>query len=394
MPRIRPLIAALVVLVAAAALLGGVLVVRVRAQAHADWFQGKNLTLAPVVKGLKEPTYVAFPPDGSKRAFILERAGVIRVADAAGKLNPTPALDLSQDVSTSTEEGLIGLAFDPNFTQNGYLYIDYTANDWSVQVIRYTVSANQPDQIDPATAQTVLALPKKSKYHNGGMLAFGPDGDLYIAVGDDEASDKAQDLGTLVCKIQRVDVSASSPSEPYAIPPGNPFASQEGARGEIWAYGFRNPWRFSFDRAIGDLWVGDVGDAKWEEVDEIPAASQGGQNFGWPMNEGDECIDAQHCHDPGLVGPLVTYGHDMNCAVVGGYVYRGPSVSALQGVYLYGDLCTGGVFTLRDGKRVELGYQPIKISSFGQDADGEVYICDLQGGTIYRIMDGSVPAGT
>jgi len=391
MPRMRLLIAGLAALVAIGVLLTGVVMARARARAHADWLEGKNLTLAPVVKGLKEPTYVAFPPDGSKRLFILERGGTIRVADADGTLKPTPFLDLSHDVSTSTEEGLLGLAFDPDFTHNGYVYVDYTANDWSVQVIRYTVSSDRPDQVDPATAQTVLALHKQSKYHNGGMLAFGPDGDLYVSVGDDEASERAQDLSNLVGKILRIDVSSATAAEPYAIPSSNPFASREGARGEIWAYGFRNPWRFSFDRQTGDVWIGDVGDATWEEVDEIPAGSAG-ENFGWPFFEGSQCMDPQHCNDPGLIPPLVTYDHNMNCAVMGGYVYRGKIATGLQGNYLYGDLCTGGVFSLRNGKRIELGYQPIKISSFGEDQDGEVYICDLQGGTIYRIMDGSLPS--
>lgn len=388
MPRIRLVITGLIALVVVGLVLGRVVVARVRAQSRADWFEGQNLTLAPAVKGLKEPTYVASPPDGSQRLFVLERAGTIRVAGPDGQLKPAPFLDISQDVSTSTEEGLIGLAFDPHFTQNGYVYVDYTANDWSVQVIRYSISASNPDQADASTAHTVLSVPKRSKYHNGGMLAFGPDGNLYIAVGDDEASDRAQDLSTITGKILRLDVSSA---DPYAIPPSNPFVGREGARGEIWAYGLRNPWRFSFDRATGDLWIGDVGDAKWEEIDLLPATSQGGENFGWPMNEGTECMDPQHCNDPGLVAPVVTYGHDMNCAVVGGYVYRGPTATGLQGTYLYGDLCTGGVFTFRDGRRVELGYQPIKISSFGEDQNGDVYVCDLQGGTVYRVMAGSVP---
>jgi glucose/arabinose dehydrogenase len=194
----------------------------------------------------------------------------------------------------------------------------------------------------------------------------------------------------------RIDVTSA---QPYAIPPTNPFVNQPGARGEIWAYGLRNPWRFSFDRTTGDMWIGDVGDAMWEEVDFQPASSHGGENYGWPMNEGTMCVDADHCHDAGLVAPLVTYGHNMTCAIMGGYVYRGPTVPALAGKYLYGDLCAGGVFTLRDGpdpesNRVELGYQPIKISSFGEDPAGDVYVVDMQGGTVYRITDGSIPSGS
>jgi glucose/arabinose dehydrogenase len=393
MPRMWLIGVGLVVLVAGGVALTSVVMARVKARAQSDWLVSKNLTLAPAVRGLKEPTFVVGPPDGTGRLFMLERDGRIRVADANGQLKPTPFLDLSQNTSTSTEEGMLGLAFDPGFTQNGFVYIDYTANDASVQVVRYTVSRDQPDQVDPASAQTVMAIPKHSKYHNGGMLAFGPDGYLYIGVGDDESSEQAQVLSSVYGKILRIDVDSS---QPYAIPPSNPFVDQPDARGEIWSYGFRNPWRFSFDRTTGDMWIGDVGDAKQEEVDFQPASSHGGENYGWPINEGTVCVDPEHCHDPGLVAPLVTYGHDMTCAVVGGYVYRGPTASHLAGNYLYGDLCSGGVFTLRNGpdptgNRVELGYQPIKITSFGEDPAGDAYVVDQQGGVIYRIMDGSIP---
>jgi glucose/arabinose dehydrogenase len=394
MPRLRLIIVGAIAIVVIGAFVTTVVAARVRAQSHADWLQDKNLTLAPAVKGLKDPTYVAGPPDGSKRLFILEREGRVRIADADGQLRPTPFLDVSQDTSTGVEEGLVGLAFDPGFAQNGYVYVDRTAADVSVQVVRYTATRDHPDQVDPATAQTVISIPKKSKFHNGGMLAFGPDGYLYISVGDDESSETAQNLSTLYGKILRIDVNSA---QPYAIPASNPFVGRDDARGEIWAYGFRNPWRFSFDRATGDMWIGDVGDARWEEVDMQPAASQGGENYGWPILEGTECMDAAHCHDDGLVPPLVTYGHDMTCAVMGGYVYRGTTAPGLAGAYLFGDLCTGGVFTLggradQGWKRLELGYQPIKIDSFGEDPNGDVYVVDEQGGVVYRIMDGFVPA--
>lgn len=388
----RLVILGLVVVASAGVVLTGAVLARARSRQQADWFQGKNLTLAPSVKGLTQPTFVAGPPDGSKRLFVLERDGRVRVADANGQLHATPFLDVSQDTSTGTEEGMLGLAFDPAFAQNGYVYIDYTAKDASVHIVRYTVTPGRPDQVDPATAQTVMEIPKQSKYHNGGMLAFGPDGYLYVSIGDDEQSEKAQDLTSIYGKILRIDVDSA---QPYAIPPSNPFVNQAGARAEIWSYGLRNPWRFSFDRSTGDLWIGDVGDAKWEEVDMQPAGSHGGENYGWPILEGDECVVAEHCHDGGLVAPLVTYGHDMNCAVMGGYVYRGQTAPGLTASYLFGDLCTGGIFTLRGADqgwaRLELGFQPIKISSFGEDPSGDMYVVDLQGGVIYRIMDGSLP---
>jgi glucose/arabinose dehydrogenase len=392
--RTGRLIAICVALTAGCMLLVGVVAPRVRARTRSDWFESRNLTLAPVVRGLTEPTYVVGPPDGTNRLFVLERAGLVRVADAEGKLRSVPFLDLSGRVSLGNEEGLLGLAFHPAFSTNGYLYVMYTANDSSLRVIRYTVAPEHPDSVDPSTAQVVLSLAKSSKYHNGGMLAFGPDGYLYVSIGDDEGSEKAQELGNLFGKILRLDVQSATP---YAIPASNPFADQPGARGEIWAYGLRNPWRFSFDRATGDLWIADVGDADVEEVDFQPAGSAGGENYGWPYLEGDRCNDPEHCNDAGLVAPLVTYGHTMNCAVMGGYVYRGARVPALQGKYLYGDLCTGGVFTVASGvdpskARLELGYQPIKISSFGEDPAGDVYVVDLQGGTIYRIEAGSLPS--
>jgi glucose/arabinose dehydrogenase len=393
MPRLRLLIPALIVLAIVGVVAADLVLARVRARAQSDWLQTRNLSLAPVIKGLKEPTLVTWPPDGSKRLFILERAGRVRIADADGTLHPTPLLDLSANTSTSTEEGLLGLAFDPDFAHNGYMYVDYTANDASVQVVRYTLAAGQ-NQVDASTATTVMNIPKRSKFHNGGTLAFGPDGYLYISLGDDEASDEAQKLSSIYGKILRIDVDSA---EPYAIPPSNPFVDQPGARGEIWSIGLRNPWRFSFDRATGDLWIGDVGDARWEEVDMQPAGSLGGENYGWPYFEGAECESPEHCQDSTLVAPLASYGHNMNCAVMGGYVYRGSTVPAFSGHYLFGDLCTGGVFTLvgdqqQGWQRVEIGFNPIKIDSFAEDPSGEVYVVDMQGGIIYKIVDGSIPS--
>ncbi|MBV9582883.1 MAG: PQQ-dependent sugar dehydrogenase, partial [Chloroflexi bacterium] len=218
-----------------------------------------------MVTGLKQPTYVAGTPDGKRFLFVLERQGYVRLVDPSGHLQPTPLLDLTSAVSMrGDEQGLLGLAFDPSFTTNGYVYISYTADDSSYQLERYTVARDSSYQIDPSSAFSVLAAPKQSPYHNGGMLAFGPDGFLYVGLGDDNNSDNPQTLGTLFGKILRLDVSGPPTVQGYAIPPSNPFADTPGARGEIWAYGLRNPWRFSFDRATGDLWIGDVGEATWE----------------------------------------------------------------------------------------------------------------------------------
>jgi glucose/arabinose dehydrogenase len=395
----RLVIVSLVVIALLAILYASVVVPRVRALQQADWFQSKHLTLAPVIKGLKEPTYVAGPPDGTGRLFVLERGGLARVADADGRLQTTPFLDLSQEVSLSNEQGMLGLAFHPAFTRNGYVYVSYTASDWSVQVVRYTVSPDRPDVVDPATLQVVLSVPKHSKYHNGGMLAFGPDGYLYVSLGDDEASQRVQDLGTLNGKMLRLDVDSASP---YAIPPTNPFADAD-VRGEIWSYGLRNPWRFSFDRATGDIWIADVHHVdgeqgqNWETVQFQPANSSGGENYGFPMLATFHCADVTTCQPPGVSLPISHYDHNMNCSITGGYVYRGKSVPGLVGTYVFGDYCTGGVFALTGSpqqgwsKRMELSYQPIKISSFGEDPAGELYVVDIQGGTIYRVVDGSLP---
>jgi glucose/arabinose dehydrogenase len=393
MRRLHVIIPVVLGVVIVGVLAAGLAVTRARARAQSDWLISRNLSLQPVIKGLKEPTFVAWPPDGTRRMFALEREGRVRIADADGTLHRTPLIDVSDNTSTSTEEGLLGLAFDPNYPKNGYVYIDYTANDASVNVVRYTLAPNQ-DQVDPSTAMTVMSIPKRSKFHNGGTLAFGPDGYLYISVGDDEASQEAQTTTSIYGKILRIDVDSA---QPYAVPPTNPFVDTPGARPEIWAYGFRNPWRFSFDRSTGDMWIGDVGDARWEEVDMQPANSHGGENYGWPYFEGAECTDQSHCQDSNLIAPLVTYGHNMNCAVMGGYVYRGPSVPAFDGRYLFGDLCTGGIFTMtgdaqQGWTRVELGFSPIKIDSFAEDPNEDIYVSDIQGGVIYRIAEGSMPS--
>ncbi|MBV9546271.1 MAG: PQQ-dependent sugar dehydrogenase, partial [Chloroflexi bacterium] len=343
--------------------------------------------------------YVAWAPDGSGRVFVLERGGVVRVVDPTETSRPTPFLDLSAEVSLGNEEGLLGLAFDPHFVDNRRVYVDYTARDRSINVVQYTSDQENPGVLDPTSARTVLNIPKRSQYHQAGMLEFGPDGYLYIAVGDDEQSNRSQDVGTLTGKILRLDVESA---QPYAVPPSNPFVGTD-ARGEIWDYGLRNPWRFSFDRLTGDMWIGDVhhvdeggANGNWESVERHAASTPPGLNFGFPAHL-FHCSDVANCQPEGVTPPVTQYDHNMNCSITGGYVYRGTALPSLAGTYLFGDLCTGGVFALRpmpDGSwspRLELGYQSIKISSFGEDPAGEVYVVDIQGGTVYRITDVSLP---
>ena len=354
-----------------------------------------GLRLDLVLTGLHEPVFVTNAGDGSGRMFVVERGGVIRVA-RAGQLLPEPFLDITSLVeSGGSEQGLLGVAFHPDFAHNGLFFVDYTAKakakakDSDNTVARYQIGSD-PDRADPASALSVIDQPDIAANHNGGMLAFGPDGYLYIALGDGGAggSLNGQKLDTLFGKLLRVDIDRGVP---YAIPPDNPFVGRAGAKGEIWAYGLRNPWRFSFDRVTGDLWIADVGGSDYEEINEQPAVSQGGDNYGWVIMEGQLCHSPDHgCDAAGKVLPVITYQHNEGCAVTGGYVYRGAADPALIGVYLYADYCSGNVWTARQDasgawihqKQLATG---LAISSFGEDQAGELYLTDLRGGGVYRV---------
>jgi glucose/arabinose dehydrogenase len=392
----------IVAVVGAAVLAMLVVMVNPRALIHrrSEVLESDNLTLTPVITGLKEPSWVVGAPDG--RLFALERSGMVRVV-RDGELRQTPALDLTDQISLDTEEGLLCLVFDPHFADNGYVYLDYTDRSLAVQVVRYQFAADDPDRLDPATAHTILTVPKKNPAHNGGTLAFGPDGYLYVSVGDDEHDVDAQDLSNLHGKILRIDTARA---DPYGIPPTNPFVSLPGAVPEIWSYGLRNPWRISFDRTTGNLWIGDVGDVTRDEIDLQPASSGGGENYGWPAREGTvwhcAATSVRPCPLPGVAEPILDYpSHEsMMCALIGGYVYRGSAAPGLAGSYIFGDLCTGRVMAaVKDDaqqggwKRVILGAQPIKISSLGEDENHELYVVDMQGGVVYRITRGSLPGG-
>src|SRR5581483_5427138 len=303
-------------------------------------------------------------------------------------------LDVSSLVSTrGAEQGLLGLAFHPSFSSNGFFYIYYTARDGADTLARYhaTPSANVAD----ANSGTVLiSVPDNQSNHNGGMLAFGPDHYLYVSDGDGggggDPERDAQNLGSLFGKIWRLDVDAAPPY----IPPSNPFVGQQNARGEVWAYGFRNPWRFSFDRATGDLLIGDVGQERYEEIDYQPAGSGGGENYGWNILEATHCFPrGTSCPRQGLTAPIYEYAHGRNdsvgCAVSGGYVYRGTEIPALQGAYLFGDYCSGFIRTLRNGvggwSEAPLLTTGLSISSLGEDEAGELYVTDVRGGGVYKI---------
>ena len=345
-----------------------------------------------LASGLSQPLYVTAPPGDTARLFVVLQTGQMRII-RHDTLLPAPFLDVTALVSCCGEQGLLSMAFHPNYAQNGFFFIDYTDVNGDTRVARYRVSAN-PDSADGASATAILSQAQPFANHNGGLLLFGPDGCLYVGLGDGgsggDPQGNGQNLGTLLGKILRIDVNGSLP---YAIPAGNPFAGTAGARPEIWAYGLRNPWRFAFDRQTGDLYIADVGQNLHEEVDFQPAASRGGENYGWNVMEGLFCYNASTCTQTGLTLPVLDYAHDQGCAIVGGYVYRGTRLRILAGSYLYSDNCTGFVRSLRvaNGQVTEQHDWSILlqagqgVTSFGEDARGELYIT-TGSGSVYRIV--------
>lgn len=349
-----------------------------------------------VAKGLNNPVSIANAGDGSGRLFVNEQPGVIRVVGPDGTLRQEPYLDIHDRVLSGGERGLLGLAFHPGFPARPRLFVDYTrALDGATVISEFHATAQRAD---PASERVLLVITQPFANHNGGQLAFGPDGYLYIGMGDGGSGGdpfgNGQNTRVLLGKILRIDVDAPpAPSKRYAIPPTNPFAPNgirpgKGAP-EVWSYGLRNPWRFSFDRANGDLYVGDVGQGSWEEIDRQPGDSRGGENYGWNVMEGRHCYRSA-CDQRPYVKPIAEYGHDQGCAVIGGYVYRGTLQPALRGVYVFGDDCSGIVFTLQ----VDEGTTTPKfvldsakqISSFGVGENSEIYLADLGGGAIYRVL--------
>lgn len=309
---------------------------------------------------------------------------------SAGDLLAAPFLDLRGQVSDGDEQGLLGIAFHPDYAQNGRFFVNFTDRAGDTHLVEFRVSAN-PDVADPSSAREVLFVDQPFANHNGGGLAFGPDGFLYVALGDGGSGGdpfgNAQNLATVLGKLLRIDVDGGTP---YAVPPSNPFAASFGARGEIWSFGLRNPFRFSFDRANGDLYIGDVGQNDREEIDVARAGSRGGENYGWNRMEGRACFDSRSCDQAGLTLPALDYGHGEGCSVIGGYVYRGAAIPDLVGQYFFGDFCSGFVRSFRfDGAASEQREWPSlapggSITSFGQDASGELYIL-VESGEVFRI---------
>jgi glucose/arabinose dehydrogenase len=352
----------------------------------------RELGLLPVAEGLAIPVHLAAPP-GDDRLFVVEREGRIRVV-RDGELLAEPFLDISPRVTCCHEEGLLSVAFDPDYATSGRFWVFFVDENGDIAIERYAADP-ESDVAEPAPTP-VLSIPHPSAIHHGGLLQFGPDGMLYVSTGDGEYGDpagNAQNLNSLLGKILRLDVR--DPDVPYAIPASNPWAGEAGRRGEIWAYGLRNPWRYDVAPGahapdLADLWVADVGHERYEEVDAVPG-NPGGTNFGWNVMEGTRCFPpGSTCDDDGLLAPAHEYSHALGCSVIGGFVYRGSAVPELEGHYLFADYCEGWLasltgdpvagWTRHDWVTPAVG----NITSFGMDGDGEAYVV-TEGGFVYRI---------
>jgi glucose/arabinose dehydrogenase len=345
------------------------------------------VTLEPYVEIQGGPLGIDAPDDGSGRLFVIAQDGRIWAVDSNGVVLRTPMIDLGSRLRSGGEQGLLGLAIHPGFPTDPRVFVNYTNKDGDSIIASLTVDPSNPDRLDPDSHREILFLEQPFANHNGGDLLFGPDGYLYAFFGDGGSGGDPQGNGqnrdALLGKVLRLDIDHANGDLPYTSPADNPFAGRDG-RDEIWLMGMRNPWRASFDRATGDLWIGDVGQGAWEEVD-VARAGVGGLNFGWNVTEGNHCYPpGAACNTAGLTAPVTDYGHDLGCTVVGGYVYRGVKYPALAGAYLFADYCSGRIFAIDpavDGYRapVEVGNGGGGLSSFGQDAAGELYITHLDG---------------
>lgn len=352
------------------------------------------ITLTHIAGGFESPVHITHAGDNSGRLFVVEQRGRIQ------ELDNGIFLDISDRVRSpfsggGNEEGLLSLAFPPGYGfGKDHFYVYYTRTDGNNQVSRFSLSGD-PDIADPNSEETIITLDHPTySNHNGGQLFFGDDGFLYIGTGDGggggDPDKNGQDTNSLLGKLLRIDVEAGV--DPYQIPPSNPFVGEPDHRGEIWSLGLRNPWRFSFDRLTGDLYLGDVGQGSWEEVDFQPAGSLGGTNYGWNIKEGLECYNATSCDDQGMTDPVFVYPThvDGTCSITGGYVYRGQDYPGLYGSYIYGDYCNGNIWGLNN-QAGEWANQllldtSLSISTFGEDENGELYLADISTGDIYQVV--------
>jgi glucose/arabinose dehydrogenase len=410
--RFLAAMALVLVLVSAFAMDGGVIPGAGAGQAMAT--PDNSITLQLFLSGLTQPIFVTHAGDRSGRLFIVEQQGLIKVV-VSGRVRPTPFLDLTQAVNYNTESGVLGLAFHPKYEINGRFFVYYTAKPPPNQsatvgdntLAEFRVMPADPNVTIPNPTRILFALADRAPNHNGGTIAFSPvDSNpyIYVGLGDEggggDSFGNAQNTATLFGKILRINVDNRQPTPQYEIPPTNPFVGGP-FQPEVWAYGFRNPYRFSFDRQTGDLFIGDVGQNLWEEIDVIPSllAGQAGRNYGWPIREGTHCFSMSPCSPGGLVDPILEYDHSGgSCSVTGGYRYRGSQLPSLQGVYFYGDYCSGRIWRatrqVATWTSVEALDTTENISGFGEDEAGEIYIV-AHGGSIFRLVPSNqVPVPT
>lgn len=356
----------------------------------AEW---PDLVLTPVATGLEAPVHIAHAGDGSGRLFVVEQRGRIRIWRDGG-LDPVPFLDITNRVLYGGERGLLSVAFPPGFAEKQHFYVCYTRTNGGPSVVaRFYVSGEDPDRADAGSEERLLIVAQPYANHNGGQLAFSPvDGHLYVALGDggsgNDPLNAGQNPADLLGKILRIQVEPANGAT-YAVPADNPFVGNAAYRPEIWALGLRNPWRFSFDRLTGDLYIADVGQSAREEINFQPAASAGGENYGWRIMEGSQCTGLDPCVTNGLTMPVWEYDHTLGCSVTGGEVYRGKVWSPMYGMYLFADYCSGRIWGLKQEAgvwtRAQLENAPFNTTTFGSDEYGELYLSDYHGGRILRI---------
>ncbi|MEX0631023.1 MAG: PQQ-dependent sugar dehydrogenase [Chloroflexota bacterium] len=357
-----------------------------------------QLELELVAGGLRWPSTITLAPDGT--LYVNEtRAGLIRAIDLDGTLRPEPFLDFSNRIGSEAERGLLGLALHPDYESNGRLFVHYTRASDGAIVVSELERAADGVSADPTSERVLMTVVHPSAYHNGGQLAFGPDGYLYVGLGDGgsvgDSVGNAQNPEALLGKILRIDVDRIPGGDRnYGIPPDNPYADEGGAP-EVYVVGLRNPWRFSFDHATNALWIADVGEGAYEEVNRLDPGTAAGANLGWSVMEGSRCYYLLPCDTTPFVPPITEYHRDVGCAVIGGYVYRGHAIPGLAGWYLFADYCTGAIFGVPSNAQpttaevieprvlLESG---LNVSSFGRGPDGELYVADIFFGTIYRIV--------
>ncbi|HFQ92868.1 MAG TPA: glucose dehydrogenase [Anaerolineae bacterium] len=349
-----------------------------------------SIQLEPAAEGFAKPVYLTHA--GDERLFVVEQEGTIRIV-ADGNVLAAPFLDIRDRVGAdASERGLLSVAFHPQYGDNGRFFVNYTNKDGNTVVSRFRVNADDSNTADPASEEILFTIGQPYPNHNGGQLQFGPDGYLYVGMGDgglaDDPEENGQNKGTLLGALLRIDVNvADAPF--YGVPADNPFVNDEDGRNEIWAIGLRNPWRFSFDRLTGNMFIADVGQNEWEEIHVQPADSPGGENYGWDIMEGFHCFKADSCDQTGLELPVFEYDHSFGCSITGGYVYRGAAYPELSGNYFFGDFCSGNIWRLfpegADWSDAIVRQSGLNISSFGEDVNGELYVLDYGSGTVYRI---------